>query len=319
MKGKNILVFGGSGQIGRNLIRKLTKNNHRVTVVTRNLHKKGYNLKTQGNPGYIDVVETNIFKEQNLDNLVKNKDICINLVGILYEKKNNSFKNIHVNFPSVLSRICNKNRIEQLIHLSALGIDNAIDSNYAVSKLEGEYEIKKNFENVTILRPSIVYSVDDNFSTQLMSLINLLPFFPIYYNGKTKFRPLHCSDLTEIIIKIISEKIYSNTIECVGPEELNFKQILLILMKLIDKKRALIPFPITIAKATAIFFEFFPNPMLTIDQLNLLKYDNVLSGNSKSNIDINYNCSLTFEKEVEKYCYMWREHGEYSRKKFDIK
>ena len=88
---------------------------------------------------------------------------------------------------------------------------------------------------------------------------------------------------------------------------------------IIDKKRALIPFPITIAKATAIFFEFFPNPMLTIDQLNLLKYDNVLSGNSKSNIDINYNCSLTFEKEVEKYCYMWREHGEYSRKKFDIK
>ena len=82
MKGKNILVFGGSGQIGRNLIRKLTKNNHRVTVVTRNLHKKGYILKTQGNPGYIEVVESNIFDEQNLSYLVENKEICINLVGI---------------------------------------------------------------------------------------------------------------------------------------------------------------------------------------------------------------------------------------------
>ena len=102
MKGKNILVFGGSGQIGRNLIRKLTKNNHRVTVVTRNLHKKGYILKTQGNPGYIEVVESNIFDEQNLSNLVQNKDICINLVGILFEKKNNTFRNIHINFPSVL-------------------------------------------------------------------------------------------------------------------------------------------------------------------------------------------------------------------------
>ena len=87
MKGKNILVFGGSGQIGRNLIRKLTKNNHRVTAVTRNLHKKGYILKTQGNPGYIEIIESNIFDEENLNNLIKDKNICINLVGILFEKK----------------------------------------------------------------------------------------------------------------------------------------------------------------------------------------------------------------------------------------
>ena len=111
MKGKNILVFGGSGQIGRNLIRKLTKNNHRVTVVTRNLHQKGYILKTQGNPGYIEVVESNIFDEQNLSNLVQNKDICINLVGILFEKKNNTFRNIHINFTSVISKVCEKNSI----------------------------------------------------------------------------------------------------------------------------------------------------------------------------------------------------------------
>ena len=315
MKGKNILVFGGSGQIGRNLIRKLTKNNHRVTVVTRNLHKKGYILKTQGNPGYIEVVESNIFDEQNLSYLVENKDICINLVGILFEKKNNTFRNIHINFPSVLSKVCEKNSIEQLIHVSALGIDNAKDSHYANSKLEGEQEIKRNFKNVTILRPSIVYSVDDNFTTQLMTLISYLPVFPIYYNGKTKFRPIHCSDFTEIILKIINEKIYLNTIECVGPEEMSFKKILLTLMKLINKKRILLPFPTTIAKVTAAFFELFPHPLLTIDQLNTLKYDNVLSGNFKSNIDIDYNCNLKFEKEVEKYCYMWKEHGEYSRKK----
>ena len=88
MKPKNCLIFGASGQIGRHLIRKLTKNNHMVTAVTRNLHQKGYILKTQGNPGYLDVVETNIFEEKNLSNLIQDKDICINLIGILYEKKN---------------------------------------------------------------------------------------------------------------------------------------------------------------------------------------------------------------------------------------
>ena len=317
MKEKNILVFGGSGQIGRNLIRKLTQKNHRVTAVTRNLHKKGYILKTQGNPGYIDIVEKNIFDEKHLAEIIKNKDICINLVGILFEKKNNTFNNIHINFPSILSKICKENNLEQFIHISALGIDSAKDSKYAQSKLQGENEIKKNFQEATIIRPSIVYSVDDNFSTNLMSLINNLPFFPVYHNGETKFMPIHCSDLTEIILKIIEEKICSNTIECVGPDEINFKEILKILMKLTDKKKYIIPFPLPIAKITAKFFEFFPKPLLTIDQLNLLKYDNVLSGNLKSNIDINYFCKLKFENEVKKYCHMWKEHGEYSKEKIN--
>ena len=148
-----------------------------------------------------------------------------------------------------------------------------------------------------------------------MTLLNRLPFFPVYYNGKTKFRPIHCSDLTEIILKIINEKMFSEKIECVGPEEMSFKEILLKLMKLIDKKTLIIPFPIFIGKLMAIFFKLFSTPLITADQLKLLKYDNVLSKKLKSNIDINYNCKLKFENEVEKYCYMWREHGEYSKKK----
>ena len=111
MIGKNILVFGGSGQIGRHLIRRLTKNNHLVTVVTRNLHQKGAVLKTQGNPGYLEVIEANIFDENQLNNLFENKDVCINLIGILYEKGNNTFKNIHDNFPTIVSKICSKKKL----------------------------------------------------------------------------------------------------------------------------------------------------------------------------------------------------------------
>ena len=108
MKEKNCLIFGGSGQIGRHLIRKLTKNNYIVTVVTRNIHKKGYIIKSQGNQGWINIVEANIYDEVRLRKIFKDADICINLVGILYEKKRgNTFKNIHSLFPSLLAKLCN--------------------------------------------------------------------------------------------------------------------------------------------------------------------------------------------------------------------
>ena len=245
MKAKNCLIFGGSGQIGRSLIRKLTKNNYRVTVVTRNIHQKSYIIKTQANAGFIDIVEANINDELLIRSLFEKSDICINLIGILYEKKKrgNSFKNIHTIFPSLLARLCKEYNIENFVHLSALGINDALDSEYAISKLEGEKKVLNNFPKSIILRPSIVYSIDDNFSTNLMTLLSRLPIFPIYYSGKTKFMPIHCKDLTDIIYHIVSKGISSKIIECVGPEVISFKEILERLLKLINKKRLLLPFP----------------------------------------------------------------------------
>ena len=319
MKVKNCLIFGGSGQIGRHLIRKLTKSNYKVTVVTRNLHQKGYIIKTQANAGYIDIVEANIFDEQKIRKLFNKTDICINLIGILYEKKNgNSFKNIHSTFPLLLARLCKEYKVQQFIHLSALGINDAIDSNYAASKLDGEFKIQKNFPTAIILRPSVVYSVDDNFTTNFMTLLNRLPFFPLYYNGNTKFMPIHSSDLTDIIYYIISNNIHSKIIECIGPEDISLKNILLRLLKLINKKRFLISLPLFAAKLSANFFQLFPKPLLTLDQLKLLKYDNVKSGKYQTNFDIGVPSTRIFDKEVEKYCYMWRDGGKFSTKKYNL-
>ena len=312
MKAKNCLIFGGSGQIGRHLIRKLTKNNYRVTVVTRNIHQKGLLIKSQGNQGWINIVEANIFDEKKIRSLFQEADICINLIGILYEKKGSSFKNIHTVFPSILAKLCKQYNLKHFIHLSALGINEAIDSKYAKTKMEGEKEILKNFSLSTILRPSIVYSVDDNFTTNFMTLLNRLPIFPLYYSGRTKFMPLHSSDLVNVIFNIISQNIYSQIIECVGPETITLKQILEKLLFLIDKKRLLVTFPLPLAKISAKFFQLFPNPLLTEDQLALLKYDNIKSGNYKTNFDIGCPAKCFFEKEVEKYCYMWREGGQFS-------
>ncbi len=319
MKAKNCLIFGGSGQIGRHLIRKLTKNDYRVTVVTRNIHQKSYIIKTQANAGYIDIVEANIFDEEKIRGLFEKADICINLIGILYEqKKGNTFKNIHSLFPSILSKLCKQYNIKNFIHISALGINEATDSNYAKSKLEGEKNILNNFPQATILRPSIVYSIDDNFTTNFMTLLKNLPFFPLYYSGKTKFMPIHCSDITDIIFQVISKNISSNIIECVGPETLSFKEILEKLLTLIDKKRFLIPLPLIIANFSAKIFQLLPNPLLTTDQLRLLRYNNVVTGKYKSNFDLGIPSTKYFENEVKKYSFMWKDGGQFSTDKYKI-
>ena len=311
---KKVLIFGGSGQIGRHLIRRLTNKNYLVTVVTRNLHRKGTVLRLGGNPGYVEIIEANIFNEGKLNDLFKDKDICINLVGIISENKKNKFKNIHTYFPTLLSKKCEEFKLKQFIHISALGVDKAKDSKYAKSKLEGEKNILENFSKTTILRPSVVYSVDDNFTTNLMTLLSLLPVFPLYYEGKTKFSPIHVSELCEIILEIIEKRIIEKIVECVGPEELSFKEILEKLLFSIGKKRILFNLPLFLAKIIIFFLEKLPKPLITQDQLTLLKYDNVISNEYKSNIDIGYKAKLRFEDEVKKYSYMWREGGEYSKK-----
>jgi len=320
MKAKNCLIFGGSGQIGCNLIRKLTKNNYKVTVVTRNLHQKGYRLKTQANAGYIDIVEANIFDEIKIRKLFVQTDICINLIGILYESsKGNTFKNIHSIFPSILAKLCKEYKVKQFIHVSALGVNSAIDSEYAKSKLEGELHVQKNFPLAIILRPSVVYSIDDDFTTNFMTLLSRLPFFPLYYNGVTKFAPIHCSDLTDTIYYIISKNIYSKIIECIGPEIISLKEIIKKLLKLISKNRLLIPLPFFAANMSAKLFQLFPKPLLTVDQLILLKYDNIPSNKYQTNSDIGIPSKRLFEHEVEKYCYMWREGGKFSTKSYNTK
>ena len=199
---KNILVFGGSGQIGRHLIRRLTKNNHLVTVVTRNQHKKGAILKTQGNPGYVEIVESNIFDEEKLSKLMTKKDICINLVGILYEDKKNTFKNIHVHFPSLISKLCEKHKLKQFIHLSALGIEKAKDSNYAKSKLEGEKQISESFKkmNTTKMELIQIHNLVD-WKTQIKTLRQMKESGEISYIGITHYKSSAFKEMEDIIKK----------------------------------------------------------------------------------------------------------------------
>ena len=305
MKPKEILVFGASGQIGRTLLRKLTKNNYKVTAVTRNIHRKGYILKKSGNAGWIDIIELETFDYKKLKEIFKNKDICINLVGILNEKNKSSFSNMHCLFPKTLAKLSKENNIQQFIHLSALGIEDVPESKYAMSKLNGEIEIRK---SCCILN----HSRDDNY---IIGMLKVLPLFPLYYEGKTNFYPIHVSDMCEIIEKIILEEKNNVTIECIGPEKISFKEIIQKILKSLNIKRLLIPMPLTLAKILASFFEIsMKKPLLTKDQLVLLSKENIPSGKYKTNIDLNLNSDLkNFNNEILKYSYMWKTGGEFSR------
>jgi len=313
----SILIFGSSGQIGKSLIRKLTKNNYRVIAVTRSIHRKGYQIKTQSNYGYLELEEINSFNENNIERLMQRSSICINLIGILFEKKRGDFKLIHSDLPSLLSRLAFKNSLKQFIHISALGIEEAIDSKYALSKLDGEKKVKQNFPRSIILKPSIVYSVDDNFTTNFMKLLNILPIMPLYYGGKTKFTPIHVSDFTNIIFEIVQKNISEKTIECIGPEVFTFKEILQTILKSINKKRLLLSLPLPLAKINARLFQLMPKPLLTIDQLKLLKYNNVTSKKYETNFDIKIDANKKFENEIKKYSYNWTSGGQFSKRKID--
>ena len=313
----SILIFGSSGQIGKSLIRKFTKNNYRVIAVTRSIHRKGYQIKTQSNYGYLELEEIDTFNEKNIGRLMDKSSICINLIGILFEKKKNNFNLIHSDLPSLLSKVALNKSLDQFIHISALGIEAATDSDYAKSKLNGETKVRQNFSKSVILKPSIVYSVDDNFTTNFMRLLSILPIMPLYYGGKTKFTPIHVSDLSNIIFEIVKRKIKGETIECIGPEILTFKQILSKILISINKKRLLFPLPLPLAKINAKLFEMLPKPLLTMDQLKLLKYDNIISKKYKTNFDLKLDANKKFDDEINRYSFNWTTGGQFSKKRFD--
>ena len=310
----SILIFGSSGQIGKSLIRKFTKNNYRVIAVTRSIHRKGYQIKTQSNYGYLELEEIDTFNEKNIGRLMDKSSICINLIGILFEKKKNNFNLIHSDLPSLLSKVALNKSLDQFIHISALGIEAATDSDYAKSKLNGETKVRQNFSKSVILKPSIVYSVDDNFTTNFMRLLSILPIMPLYYGGKTKFTPIHVSDLSNIIFEIVKRKINGETIECIGPEILTFKQILSKILISINKKRLLFPLPLPLAKINAKLFEMLPKPLLTMDQLKLLKYDNIISKKYKTNFDLKLDANKKFDNEINRYSFNWTTGGQFSKK-----
>ena len=307
---KIIAIFGAGGFIGKHLIRDLTKLDYRIKIATRNPYLKGY-LKPLGNPGQIELFKTNIFNEEEVKNVLRNCDLVINLVGILYETGKQKFDHIHSRFPYLLSNLCNELGIKNLVHISALGVKEKHNSLYMQSKLKGEKNIQDTFKPSVILRPSVVFGPEDKFFNTFASLAQFSPVLPLVGGGKTKFAPIYVGDIAKAIVKALElnntePKIY----ELGGPENYSFKELMQILLIEIKKKRFLIPIPFGAAKVQSYFLQMMPNPLLTSDQVELLKHNNVVSGDYPNLKDLGI--TGTYIKSIlPKYIYRFRAGGQF--------
>ena len=307
---QQIAVFGGGGFLGRHLIRELTKENYRVKVATRNPYLKGY-LKPLGNPGQIELIKTNIFNTEDVKRILKNCDYVVNLLGILYETRKQKFTQIHSQFPYLLGNLCNELGIKNLIHISALGVKEKHSSQYMQTKLQGEKNIQSIFKSTVILRPSLVFGPEDKFFNTFASFARISPFIPLIGGGKTKFAPVYCVDVGKAItraleLKNTTPKIY----EISGPENYSFKELMEILLTEIKKKRFLINIPFNVAKFQSYFLQMLPKPILTADQVELLKYDNIPSGQYPNLNDLGIK-GRTINSILPEYIYRFRTYGQF--------
>ena len=307
---QQIAVFGAGGFLGRHLIRELTKLDYRIKVATRNPYLKGY-LRPLGNPGQIELIKTNIFNVEDIKQILKNCDYVINLVGILYETKRQKFVQVHSHFPYLLSTLSNEFGIKKLVHVSALGVKEKHSSQYIKSKFEGEKNIKNTFKSSVILRPSLIFGPEDKFFNTFASYARISPVIPLIGGGKTKFAPIYCVDVGKAIVKALQLKNTEPKIyELGGPENYTFKELMEILLREIKKKRLLINVPFNIAKFQSYFLQMFPKPILTVDQVELLKYDNIISGEHPTLKDLGIE-GKNITSVLPEYIYRFRTYGQF--------
>ena len=308
---KIIGIFGAGGFLGKHLMRQLTKLDYRVKVATRNPYLKGY-LKPLGNPGQIELFKTNIFNPEDVKQVLKNCNIAINLVGILYETRKQKFNQIHAQFPNLLSELCNELAVKKLVHVSALGVKEGHPSQYMQSKLQGEKNIQDTFKQSVILRPGIMFGPEDKFFNTFATLAQFSPALPLIGGGKTVFEPIYVGDVAQTIVKSLELNNSKPSIYELGGENYSFKELMQILLSEINKKRFLIPIPWGMAKFQSYFLQMLPTPLLTPDQVTMLRYDNVVSGEYKTlqNLKIK---PTTIQSILPKYIYRFRSGGEFSK------
>jgi len=307
---KIIAIFGAGGFLGKYLMRQLTKLDYRIKVATRNPYLKGY-LKPLGNPGQIELFKTNIFNPEDVKQVLKNCGFAINLIGIFYETRKQKFSQVHAKFPYLLSNLCNETGVKNLIHISTLGVREGHVSRYMQSKLEGEKNIQNVFKSSVILRPSLIFGPEDKFFNTFASIAQFSPALPLIGGGKTKFSPIYVGDIAKAIVKVLKlnnseSKIY----ELGGPENYSFRELMEILLEEIKKKRFLIPIPFGVAKFQSYFLQMMPNPLLTPDQVEMLKYNNIVSGEYPTLEDLGIS-GKTIQSILPKYIYRFRTGGQF--------
>ena len=272
---KKIAVIGGSGFLGKSLLNLLLNENTEIILFTR---KKNYqkNINKIFPHNNIKCIKWSLNNLKIIEENTENVNCIINLCGILFENKSGDFFRVHTDLPAFLGRICIKNKINTLIHLSALGVSANSESKYSISKAQGENKLLEQFPNGKILRPSLIYGRGDNFFGQFSEMTKISPFLPVI-SRSTKFQPVFVEDVAKAIIKLLKDRKNKNNIyELAGDSIYSFEELLKILLEIKNIKRFLIPLNPKLMMIPAFFLQNLPNPPFTVDQMILLKTDNIL-------------------------------------------
>ncbi len=312
MKNQICVILGGGGFIGKYLVRNMTKKNYRCIITTRKAFQKGY-LKTQGTPGSIELLDWSPNNFSELKEAIKNADVVINLIGILYETRKQKFYNIHSKIPEVISKICSETNVKKFIHVSAIGANENSKSVYQKSKYHGEMKALENFDRSIIIRPSVVCGPEDNF-TNLFSKLSFLPVIPIV-GMKYKFQPILVSDVADAIVKAIEIKNNEGKIyELGGPKIISFEDMVKSILSSINKKRFVIEMPMAIAKIQSTITDLLPfPPILTKDQCEILsEADNVVSNNQLTLKDLSIKPS-DVEEAMKKWLWRYKDGGQFAK------
>ena len=285
MKNKVACIFGGTGFIGRQVVRELAAQGYVIKVATR-VPERAYFLKPAGAVGQIVPFQCDYDTEGSISAAVKGADVVVNCIGLLFEKRKNAFEKAHEKIPTRIAKACADQGVGSFVHISALGVEKS-NAKYAKSKLSGEKAVHANYPNAVILRPSVVFGEDDSFFNMFAKMAQIAPALPLIGGGETKFQPVYVGDVADAVMACIANKSARGQVfQLGGPDIVTFKEIYQKLFQYISRKRALVSIPFGIAKIEAAFMSLLPHPPLTPDQVELLKADNVVDADSKGFADL---------------------------------
>jgi len=305
-------VFGGSGFIGRHLIKRLAKTGTIIRVATRHPSSANF-LRTNGSVGQIIPIAVNTNDDASVAAAVRDADIVINLIGILYESGVNTFRGTQGEAPGRIARAAKAAGAQRFIQISAIGADAGSTSEYARSKAAGEQAVRKAFPEATILRPSIVFGPEDNFFNRFAAMARISPALPLIGGGHTKFQPVYVGDVADAIMKALDNPAaQGKTYELGGPRVYSFKEIMELVLEEVRRKRFLVPVPWSVAEFQGKILGKLPKPLLTSDQVELLKRDNVVAPGAATLSDLGINPTAA-EVIIPTYLDRFRVGGRFSQ------
>lgn len=308
-----ITIFGGSGFLGRHVVRALARRRYRIRVAVRRPELANY-LQPLGTVGQISAVQANLRYPRSVEAAVRDADIVINLVGILFERGRQRFEAVQ-HFGAEQVALTASAFGARVIHVSAIGANEHSTSLYAQAKAKGEDAVRAASPDAMIVRPSIVFGPEDQFFNRFASMARMLPFLPLVGGGETKFQPVFVGDIAEAIATAVEKREgFGTTYEFGGPEVKSFRELMEYVLATTERSRLLIPVPFALAKLQASILQYLPNPPLTPDQVELLRYDNVVSEHA-----IRENRTLaafgivpaSYEAIVPNYLWRFRKSGQF--------